>query len=77
VRLQTFKTKGVKIESMPPNLEREFTRLGERFSRERIREAGALFTTFFLKLPSSTLDASTPTAMAEHSVTPSLVLAKR
>jgi TRAP-type transport system periplasmic protein len=79
--LQTLKTNGVKIESMPPNLEREFTRLGERFSREWIREAGAqageLFTTFFLKLPSSALESATPTAMAEHSINSSLVLAKR
>jgi TRAP-type transport system periplasmic protein len=79
--VQALKANGVKVESMPPNLEREFTRLGERFSREWIREAGAqaseLFTTFFLKLPNNALDASTPAAIAEQSKPPSLVLAKR
>jgi TRAP-type transport system periplasmic protein len=79
--VQALKANGVKVESMPPNLEREFTRLGERFSREWIREAGAqaseLFTTFFLKLPNSAIDASTPAAIAEQSKPPSLVLAKR
>jgi TRAP-type transport system periplasmic protein len=62
--LGALKANGVKVEAMPPNLEREFTRLGERFSREWIREAGApaseLFTTFFLKLPNGAFDAATP-----------------
>jgi TRAP-type transport system periplasmic protein len=79
--VQALKANGVKVESMPPNLEREFTRLGERFSREWIREAGAqageLFTTFFLKLPNSALEVATPTAIAEQSNHSSLVLAKR
>jgi TRAP-type transport system periplasmic protein len=66
--VQTLRANGVKVESMPPNLEREFTRLGERFSREWIREAGAqaseLFTSFFLKLPSSGVDGSSTIATA-------------
>ena len=64
--VQTLRSNGVKVESMPPNLEREFTRLGERFSREWIREAGAqaseIFTSFFLKLPSSASDTATSVA---------------
>jgi TRAP-type transport system periplasmic protein len=79
--VQALKANGVKVESMPPNLEREFTRLGERFSREWIREAGVqageLFTTFFLKLPNSALDVATPSAVAEQSSHTSPVLAKR
>ncbi|MGL4231059.1 MAG: TRAP transporter substrate-binding protein [Casimicrobium sp.] len=79
--VQALKANGVKVEAMPPNLEREFTRLGERFSREWIREAGVqageLFTTFFLKLPNSALDAASPTAMAVNSVNSTFVLAKQ
>ncbi len=79
--VQVLKTNGVKVEAMPANLEREFTRLGERFSREWIREAGVqageLFTTFFLKLPYSALDVVTPTATAANPVKSSLVLAKQ
>ncbi len=69
--VQTLRSNGVKVESMPPNLEREFTRLGERFSREWIREAGAqaseIFTSFFLKLPSSASDTATSVAHATGS----------
>lgn len=64
--VQTLRANGVKVESMPPNLEREFTRLGERFSREWIREAGAqageLFTSFFLQLPSRAAEPSAAVA---------------
>jgi TRAP-type transport system periplasmic protein len=78
--LQTLKTNGVKVEAMPPNLEREFTRLGERFSREWIREAGIqaseLFTSFFLKLPNSAFDVAAPTAIATSSANSTLVIAK-
>jgi TRAP-type transport system periplasmic protein len=66
--VQSLRANGVKVESMPPNLEREFTRLGERFSHEWIREAGVqaseLFTSFFLKLPNSSVDVSTAVATA-------------
>ncbi len=69
--VQALKSNGVKVESMPSNLEREFTRLGERFSREWIREAGGqageLFTNFFLRLKSSGLDVAAPTAVATNS----------
>ncbi len=71
--VQTLRSNGVKVESMPPNLEREFTRLGERFSREWIREAGAqaseIFTSFFLKLPSSASDAAPVVATASGTPT--------
>jgi TRAP-type transport system periplasmic protein len=79
--LQTLKLNGVKVEAMPPNLEREFTRLGERFSREWIREAGVqageLFTTFFLKLPNNAIEAATAVTAAQSSVNSSAILAKR
>jgi TRAP-type transport system periplasmic protein len=79
--VQALKANGVKVEAMPPNLEREFTRLGERFSREWIREAGAqageLFTSFFLKLPSSALDVTAATTTASTLTHSSLVLAKQ
>jgi TRAP-type transport system periplasmic protein len=79
--LQTLKLNGVKVEAMPPNLEREFTRLGERFSREWIREAGVqageLFTTFFLKLPNSAIGAATAVTTAQSSDISSAILAKR
>jgi TRAP-type transport system periplasmic protein len=66
--LQTLRANGVKVEAMPANLEREFTRLGERFSREWIRDAGPqageLFTSFFLKLPTSSIDVTLSVATA-------------
>lgn len=68
--VQTLRNNGVKVESMPPSLEREFTRLGERFSREWIREAGAqaseLFTSFFLRLPSASIETRSAYASASR-----------
>jgi TRAP-type transport system periplasmic protein len=79
--VQTLRANGVKVESMPPNLEREFTRLGERFSREWIREAGAqaseLFTSFFLKLPSSAADVSTAVATTASASNASLSITSK
>jgi TRAP-type C4-dicarboxylate transport system substrate-binding protein len=50
----TLKANGVRIEPVPAFLERDFIRLGERFSREWILAAGAdasaVFTSYFLKL---------------------------
>ncbi len=78
--IQALKANGVKVESMPPNLEREFTRLGERFSREWIRDAGAqaseLFTTFFLRLPNGALDKTSAAATAMVSSNANTALAK-
>jgi TRAP-type transport system periplasmic protein len=52
--LALLKSNGVRVERMPAGLEREFTRVGERFSKEWIKAsgstAGELFTSYFLKL---------------------------
>jgi TRAP-type transport system periplasmic protein len=58
--LAILKLNGVRIERIPSGLEREFSRLGERFSKAWIKSAGAsageLFTAYFLKLePSATI----------------------
>ena len=79
--VQALRANGVKVEAMPQHLERAFTLLGERFSRDWIREAGTqageLFTAFFLRLPSSALDAAKSSATATDAVNSSLVVAKR
>lgn len=79
--VRVLRANGVKVEAMPPRLERAFTLLGERFSRDWIREAGTqageLFTAFFLRLPSSGVDAEKPGATATQAVNSSLVVAKQ
>lgn len=62
--VSTLKANGVRIEPVPAFLERDFIRLGERFSREWILSAGAdasaVFTSYFLKL--SPVVAASPAA---------------
>ncbi len=59
--LATLKSNGVRVERMPIGLEREFSRLGERFSKAWIKSsgsaAGELFTSYFLKLESTAITA--------------------
>jgi len=62
----TLKANGVRIEPVPAFLERDFIRLGERFSREWILSAGAdasaVFTSYFLKLSPAVAASPAPRA---------------
>jgi TRAP-type transport system periplasmic protein len=66
--LKALKDNGIRIERMPTGIEREFTRLGERFSKEWIRTAGPaageLFTSYFLRLPIGATNANVATTTA-------------
>jgi TRAP-type transport system periplasmic protein len=57
IAVKTLKDNGIRVERVPMSIEREFARLGERFSKEWIRTAGPaageLFTSYFLRLSSN------------------------